>query len=200
MSQEVATTKNEIAIKPASVDKKFNDNGRPFYDVVGHKMMWRNFEGKLGRFNAEGQKNFNIVLNERDAQFLIDEGFNVKYKEPKMEGEEGIYTLKINVNFGGYKAPEIWMKNNHGNTQLTKDDVKILDWADIVEYFLIFNPNIKPDSMTAYLDKLLVTVKESEYESQFFDEEDSSTNTMTFHRIPAALTAGDDDVEVLDID
>jgi hypothetical protein len=188
----------EVAIKPSSVTKKFNDNGRPFYEIVGHKMIWRNFEGKLGRFNAEGQKNFNIVLDKEGAEFLMDEGFKVKFKEPKIEGEEGIYTLKINVNFGGYKAPEIWMKNNHGNTQLNKDDVKILDWADIVEYFLVFNPNIKPDSMTAYLDKLLCTVQESEYESQFFDEEDSATNTMTFHKIPQLSEA--DDVEVLDID
>lgn len=165
------------------INKVVDANGRIKYECVGAKMIWMNFSGKEGRYNPEGRRNFNLLLDKDSAEYLKNEGFNVKFHEARNEGEDGIYTLKVNVNFKGYKPPEIWMKNNHGNTHLNEDSVNVLDWANIEELYVTFNPYAYQDSRTAYLDKLLATVHESEYESMFFDEEDSAANTMTFQAI-----------------
>lgn len=154
-------------------------------EVENAQMIWTNFSGREGRYNPAGRRNFNIVLNAEDAEKLKQAGFNVKYHEPREEGVDPIYTLKINVNFGSYNPPEVYMKNSHGNVLLDENGVSILDGADILETWLCFNPHVYEDSVTAYLNKLLVTVRESDYESKFFDTPDSAMNTTTFNVVPS---------------
>ena len=166
-----------------TIDKITDANGRVKYEIRDAKMIWMNFAGKEGQFNPEGRRNFNLVLDEESAKAFEKDGFLVKYHEPRDPDDVGDYTLKVNVNFKGYKPPEIWIKNNHGNAQLNEDSVQILDWANIQELYVVVNPHVYKDSKTAYLDKLLATIQESEYESKFFDTPDSAANTMTFKKI-----------------
>lgn len=151
------------------------------------RLIWTNFAGREGKYNPAGNRNFNIVLEESDAKMLQDLGLNVKFHEGRDENDPGIYTLQIKINFKSYNPPEIWMKNSHGNAQLDEDSVKMLDplvSADAVtESWLSFNLNHYEQFTTAYLQKLLVTVQESDYEARFFDEPDSAMNTMTFHKV-----------------
>lgn len=151
------------------------------------RLIWTNFAGREGKYNPAGNRNFNIVLEESDAKMLQELGLNVKFHEGRDETEPGIYTLQIKINFKSYNPPEVWMKNSHGNAQLDEESIKMLDplvSADAVtESWLSFNLNRYEQFTTAYLQKLLVTVQESDYEARFFDEPDSAMNTMTFHKV-----------------
>lgn len=168
-----------------NIKKVIDQNGRPTFELSRSRLIWTNFQGREGKYNVEGRRNFNVVLEPEDAEFMRNEGFNVKEHEPKNPDDDTLYTLKVNVNFKGFKTPTIWMKNNHGKSKLDENGVNVLDWADIIETWMSFNQHVYQDSKTAYLNTLLVTVRESEYESQFFDEEDSASNTMTFASVKA---------------
>lgn len=148
-------------------------------------LIWTNFVGAEGRFNAAGERNFNIVLTPEDAHILQAEGMNVKYHEPREEGDDGLYTLRVKVNYNSPHPPTITMRNNHGMADLTEDSVMVLDTAEIEEAFVRFRVNYYEGHVTPYLEKLLVRIYVSDFESKFYDPEESAMNTMTFRKVEA---------------
>lgn len=173
---------------------KFNKvtdiNGRVMYEIEDARWIWTNFSGAAKEFNAEGRRNFNLVLDEPIAQQLSEDGFNVKWHEPKSADYDGIWTLKVNVNMDSPYPPTIQMKNDHGIRTIDKENIAILDGSLMLEsIFVKFSPFRFRENVSAYLQTLLVTVHESEYESRFHDEEDSFTNTMTFRAVRPQSTA-----------
>ena len=46
---------------------------KKFYDVQGSAIKWRNFEGKAGKFNAEGDRNFCLLIDPDSADVLQSE-------------------------------------------------------------------------------------------------------------------------------
>lgn len=165
------------------LNKVTDINGRVSYEIEDARMIWTNFAGKEGDYNAEGRRNFNLVLDEQSANELLADGFNVKYKEPKAEGVDPIWTLKVNLNCKGYNPPDVQIKNDHGIRKLDEESVAILDFASIEKCFVRFSPYHFKDNVSAYLQTLLATIHESEYENSFYDEEDSAMNTMTFRAV-----------------
>lgn len=165
------------------LNKVTDINGRVSYEIEDARMIWTNFAGREGDYNDEGRRNFNLVLDEQSANELLADGFNVKYKEPKAEGVDPIWTLKVNVNYKGYNPPDIQIKNDHGIRKLDEESVAILDFASIEKCFVRFSPYHFKVNVTAYLQTLLATIHESDYENSFYDEEDSAMNTMTFRAV-----------------
>jgi len=63
------------------------------------RIIWPNFSGAAKKFNAKGDRNCCIVLNEEDAATLKAEGFNVKVKDAKEEGEPPMLYLTLKCKF-----------------------------------------------------------------------------------------------------
>lgn len=172
-----------------SVEKYTNSRGRVSYRFRNCHLMFSNFEGKEGRYNDEGARNFNIRLNQKDADYLTDEGFRVRPVPPKDPDAEPLFLLKVNVMFKDdpkdSRNPKILLKNNHGNKKLDENSVQILDWADIENVNVSINPYNSPknDHTTAYLNMLIAQMHEDPFEAEFYDVPDSATNTITFQRI-----------------
>ena len=164
--------------------KNTDINGRVTYEIEDARWIWTNFSGKEGRFNDEGRRNFNLVLTDDIADQLSKDGFNVKWHEPKDPNGEGIWTLKVNVNYKGFNPPKIELKNDHGIRSLDEESVPILDGSLMIEnMFVRISPYRFNDSTSAYLQTMLIRIHESDYENSFYDEEDSVMNTTTFAKI-----------------
>ncbi len=105
-------------------------------ELIEHaKLIFRNFRGaertdKQGHIvNQEGKRNFCVVLNETQAEDLLEKGWNVKRSE--WEGQVQ-YTLQVAVSFKG-RPPKILQraKDEQRGVILDENTVGQLDFGTI---------------------------------------------------------------------
>lgn len=146
--------------------------------MEGVRIVFRNFAGKEGQYNREGDRNFAVILPDDLAKTLIEDGWNVKQmktREDDAPGEDPPYYLQVSVNFKG-RPPRITMITSRGRTNLTEDECEMLDWADIQNVDMIVRPyewtvNGK-SGIKAYLKSIFVTIQEDELELKYADLDD----------------------------
>jgi len=141
--------------------------------MEGVQILFRNFAGEEGQYNREGDRNFAVLLDEKTARELGEDGWNVKVLKPREDQEEEDVErpyLPVSVNFKG-RPPRIVMITSRGKTVLGEDEVAMLDWADITNVDLIVRPyNWDVNGKTgikAYLQSLYVTIEEDELERKY---------------------------------
>lgn len=144
------------------------------------RIVFRNFAGKEGMYNREGDRNFAVLLDEDVAEKMAKDGWNVKWLKAREEGEEEQPYLQVSVNFKG-RPPRIVMITSRGRTNLGEDECELLDWADIRTVDLIVRPyewmvNGK-SGIKAYLQSIFVTIEEDPLELKYADLEDIPTRS-----------------------
>lgn len=154
----------------------------------GMRIIFRNFAGKEGQYNREGDRNFGVILPPDIAEAMLADGWNVKYLKPsEEEQEEGVEQgpawLSVSVNFGKGKPPKIMMVTSRGMSKLDESTVEQLDWADIAidpetgspKVDLIVRPYTWEVSgrtgIKAYLQSLYVTIEEDELEREYAERD-----------------------------
>ena len=141
----------------------------------GVRLIFRNFAGKEGKYNREGDRNFAVLLDDDVAEAMVKDGWNVKWLKARDEGEEEQAYLQVSVNFNG-RPPKIWMLTSRGRTPLGEGDVELLDWAEISTCDLIVRPyewvvNGKT-GIKAYLQTMFATIEEDPLELKYADVTD----------------------------
>lgn len=99
--------------------------------LEGVRIVYRNFEGKQDKYNEEGNRNFAIVLDDEQYEKFLADGWNVKRKPSKEEGEGYFNTFPVKVNFKGRRPPRLVLITSKGRTSLDEDLAMIIDYADI---------------------------------------------------------------------
>lgn len=156
---------------------------KKFYDVVSGAIRFRNFAGKEGRYNKAGDRNFCLLLNPEDADEMLKDGWNVRFLDPRDEGDEPTPYIQIKVGFGGKgRPPKIVLVTKRGKTQVDEDTVNTLDWAEIEKADISINPyhyevNGK-SGVKAYLKTMYVTIAEDDFEERYYDVPDSAQNIV----------------------
>lgn len=145
------------------------DNKKTFM-IEGARIVFRNFAGKEGQYNREGDRNFAVILPQDTADILAADGWNVKYLTSRDENESDTPYLSIAVNFKN-RPPRVVMLTSQARTNLTEDSVEVLDWAEIENVDLIATPyewsvNGKT-GIKAYLKSLFVTISEDELDLKY---------------------------------
>lgn len=144
--------------------------------MEGVKIIFRNFSGKEGMYNREGDRNFAVLLDDDQlVKALEEDGWNVKRLKAREEGEEEQPYLQVSVNFKG-RPPNIVMITSRGRTQLNEEECEILDWADIRNVDLIVRPyewvvNGK-SGIKAYLKSIFVTIEEDVLDLKYAELDD----------------------------
>lgn len=146
--------------------------------MEGVRIVFRNFSGKEGRYNREGDRNFSVLLDDPVAEQMAKDGWNIKWLKPREDDEEqnAQAYLQVSVNFKG-RPPKIVMVTSRGRTHLGEDEVELLDWADIRNVDLIVRPyewavNGK-SGIKAYLKSIFVTIEEDALELKYSEMEDA---------------------------
>ena len=142
--------------------------------IEGARILFRNFAGKEGQYNREGDRGFSVLLDDDVAKMMEADGWNVKYLKPRTDEEEENPQAYIQVTVG-YRGrpPRIVMITSRGRTDLDESMVELLDWADIENADLILNPyswdvNGKT-GIKAYVKSLFVTIREDALERKYAD-------------------------------
>ena len=134
------------------------------------RIIFRNFSGKGDAFNKEGDRNFNIILDEATAEAMRADGWNVKTKDPREEGDDPLHLLKVDVSYKA-RPPRVVMITSRGRTNLDESGVGALDWVNIKNVDLILNPyawSVNGKSgIKAYLSSIYVTIEEDALEQKY---------------------------------
>lgn len=150
--------------------------------IEGAKIVFRNFSGKEGRFNPPGKKNFCVLLDNELAANLKNDGWNVKWLNPREEDDEPQAYIQVSVNFDTI-PPKIVLVTSSGKQVLDEKTVSILDWAEIANVDIIIRPYNweMADGMKgvkAYVKSMYVTIVEDEFEKKYSNVPDSAINTL----------------------
>lgn len=139
------------------------------------RIIYRNFKGEGGPMNREGDRNFHVILDEDMAKQLMDCGWNVKFREPREEGDEGFYHLKVKVNYSSNRPPNIFLVDDESKTRLTEESVSILDWSEILNVDLelsAYEWSVNGNTgISAYLKTAYITIP-TDYLGRKYNRED----------------------------
>lgn len=144
-----------------------NDNSVMMENV---RIIFRNFAGKEGAYNREGDRNFCVVLDPETARTMANDGWNVKSLAAREEGEDDTPYLPVTVKYDNF-PPKIVMITSRNRTTLDEEMVEMLDYSDILNVDLIVNPyewvvNGK-SGVKAYLKTMFVTIDEDPLERKY---------------------------------
>lgn len=138
--------------------------------VEDARLIFRNFSGKEGQYNREGDRNFAVILDEATAKVMEKDGWNIRYLASREEGEEDTPYIQIAVSFKN-RPPRVTMITSTSRTTLNEEDIAVLDWADIRTCDLMarayeWEVNGK-HGIKAYLKSMFVTIEEDELERKY---------------------------------
>ncbi len=165
-----------------------NELGQAILENV--QITFRNFAGKEGQYNREGDRNFAVLLDEETAAAMEKDGWNIKRLRPREEGDVEQAYLSVSVNFKGPRPPRVVMITSKGRTPLTEDLVEFLDYADIKQVDVILNPyswSVNGKSgVKAYLKSLFVIIQEDYLELKYSEVPELGASPE-----PLAIESGD---------
>lgn len=143
------------------------------------RIIFRNFSGREGRYNREGQRSFCVFIDDPEmAQKLVDDGWNIRVLAPRDDDEEPRHYIQVAVSFDKI-PPKIVMLTRHNRTTLDEESVGTLDFAEIRHadvtirpYNWIIQPGTRNEKsgVKAYLKTLYVTIDEDEFADKYADE------------------------------
>lgn len=139
------------------------------------RIIYRNFEGRGDKFNREGDKNFAVVIPDKEiADRLIEEGWNVKIRAPREEGDDPFMFLPVKVKFND-RGPSVYLITGNSRNKLDDESVGILDNVDIESVDLDIRPydwdiNGKT-GRSAYLQSMQVVQKVDRFADRWADSE-----------------------------
>lgn len=164
-------------------------NRRNDVTMEGVQIRFRNFAGKEGQFNAKGQRNFLVLLNDDVAESMAADGWNVKYLPARDEDEAPQPFLKVKVNMESEPQPNIVLVTSRGKTKLGSDDLNILDWSQLTNVDLVISPyhwDVQgKQGVTAYLRSGFFTIYEDALDLKYAEVPDSAQSAILRNTIDA---------------
>lgn len=139
------------------------------------RIIYRNFSGAPSKFNREGDRNFAVVINDEEIKdALIEEGWNVKIKAPREEGDEPFMYLPVKIKFNE-RGPKVYLKSGKATNRLDEESVDCLDHVDIISVDMDIRPydwEVQGKTgRTAYLQSIWVTQEVDRFADRFAEEE-----------------------------
>lgn len=148
---------------------------RGILQIDDARIMFRNFRGEGDKFNREGDRNFVLIIPTEDiADALCKEGWNVKIKDPREEGDTPFMYLPVKVKFNE-RGPQVYLKTGDRVNKLDEDSVAILDDIDILSVSMDIRPydwevNGKT-GRSAYLQSIEVIQKIDRFAARYEEDD-----------------------------
>lgn len=149
---------------------------RGILQIDDARLIYRNFSGAASKYNRAGDRNFAVVIpNSEIADKLVKEGWNVKIKPPREEGDDPFMYLPVKVKFND-RGPAVYVTSGRAKNQLTEETVGMLDDMDILSADMDIRPydwemNGKT-GRSAYLQAIHITQKIDRFAERYMNEEE----------------------------
>lgn len=142
------------------------------------QIVFRNFSGREDMYNAEGNRNFCVLIDDELAEKLEADDWNIKELRAREEGDTPQKYIQVSVKYRGrtgakVRPPKIWLITSKGRNSLDEDSCELLDYVDIEKADLIVRPfqwavNGKT-GVKAYLQTLFLFIREDALEMRYRD-------------------------------
>ena len=148
---------------------------RGILQIDDARIIYRNFAGAGSKYNREGDRNFAVIIPEKEmADALIAEGWNVKIKPPRDENEDPFMFLPIKVKFND-RGPNAYLQTGTRMNRLDEESISCLDDVDIISVDMDVRPydwevNGKA-GRTAYLQSIKVIQEIDRFAARYAEEE-----------------------------
>ena len=140
------------------------------------RIVYRNFSGSGSRYNREGDRNFAVVIPDKEiADALIENGWNVKIKPPREEGDSPFMYMPVKVKFND-RGPNVYLVTGKRMNRLDEESVSCLDDVDIQSVDMDIRPydwevNGR-NGRSAYLQSIKVTQRIDRFAAENEEEEE----------------------------
>lgn len=154
---------------------KLNFGPRGVLRIDNARIIFRNFEGRADKYNRAGDRNFAVLIDDQEiADALVNEGWNVKIKPPREDGDDPFMYMPVKVKFND-RGPKVYLKTVNKTNRLDEETVECLDYIDIAESDIDIRPfdwEVNGNTgRTAYLQGIWVTQDMDRFDARFADEE-----------------------------
>lgn len=133
---------------------------------------FRNFAGEKTQYNTTGKRTFTVMLDEAEANQLLNDGWHIRFLEPRDEEDERLGLLDVEVKYGAY-PPKIVLISGNVKTLLGEEDLAMLDSAEFSNADLIVRPyNWEVNGKTgvkAYVKSLYLTLDDDDFGGKYRD-------------------------------
>lgn len=138
--------------------------------IENARVIYLNFRGEGGMYNREGDRNFAVILDPEVARGMEADGWNIKWRPAREEGEEDTPILSVSVSYKN-RPPRIVMISSKNRNHLSEDIVDQLDYVDLELVDLTIRPydwtvNGK-SGRKAYLRTAFITIYEDPIELKY---------------------------------
>lgn len=131
---------------------------------------YRNFAGERTQFNPAGKRTFTVLLDEATGHKLEEDGWHIRWREPRDEQEDPIGLLTVEVKFGDY-PPKVMLISGNSKTLLDEEDLGLLDSAEIANADLVIRPyNWDVNGKTgvkAYAKTMYITIEDDDFGGKY---------------------------------
>lgn len=136
-------------------------------------ITYRNFSGTGTKFNREGDRNFALIIDDPEiADALKEEGWNVRVKPPREEGDDPFMYLPVKIKFSE-RGPNVYLATGSNLNKLDEESIACLDDIDIIDVDLDIRPydwDVNGKSgRTAYLQSIKVTQRVDRFAQEYND-------------------------------
>lgn len=141
-------------------------------NIENATLMYTNFSARPDDYHPEGYRSFCVVLDEDTAADLKEEGWNVKYTNPKDPEVAPVPYIQVAVRFDRI-PPTILQVSSEGKVYLDENTVGELDWADISTVDVVISGSSwsvrGASGIKAYLKKMYVTLEDDPFAAKYRD-------------------------------
>ena len=148
------------------------------------RIIFKNFEGRGDKFNREGDRNFSLLIeDENTANALIKEGWNVKIKPGREEGDDPFMRLPVKVKFTDY-GPNVYLVTGNRRNELDEESIGCLDNIEIESVDMDLRPydwevNGRT-SRTAYLQSMEVVQRIDRFAARYSENGADGESKLPF--------------------
>lgn len=172
------------------------------------RMIYKNFSGKPGTYNAEGQRNFSVELDHELAAEIRQIGWNPKLikRTAEFPEEDRLYHLKVNVSYDN-RPPRIFFitKSTNSRNPIDEEFVGLVDRGifDKVDVTLSpYNHKMNGGGVTAYLRTMYCVLHEDPLDQEYAwatlpGEEEPHLAIENSRGGPLELESGNDDEGII---
>ena len=146
---------------------------RGILQIDDARIIYRNFSGEGSKFNREGDRNFSLIIPDQElADKLVAQGWNVKIREPREEGDDPFIHLPVKVKFND-RGPNVYLQSGGRRVKLDEESISCLDNVDIVNVDMDIRPYDwevnGTTGRTAYLHSMCVTQEVDRFASDDYE-------------------------------
>lgn len=149
-----------------------------YLSIENAKIGFRNFSGRANTYNAEGQRNFCVFLEDEElAEKLAQDGWNVRFPKNRTEDDTRQPFIQVSVKFDPYPPNINMITASKGTVKLDEGNVSLLDDADIENVDIRIRPynwtlQDGRSGVKAYVKDMYVTIQEDPFAAKYYKRED----------------------------